>query len=219
MKNLAERHTCVKQRPFNMQLLFLAPLVVVLVAAQQDQPKPDYCGNYECPLFTSVSQGQYSIRTYGDTFWLTTTVTSNTMDASRAQKMGMFWKLFPYFNGQNTAGTKVKMAVPSLTKVEKRQSDNRYDITMMFYVSGASPPEPNNPSVSLVSRPAGEVFVMEFPRTSLPSKEMINTKANELMTAIGDVSQFDGNVYYSSAYQFPFTSKMKQYEVWMDKLV
>jgi len=181
------------------------------------QAKPWYCREYACPDFTTkTSGGEYDVRTFTESTWLTTSVTSSTEWPSKQQKRSMFFKLFPYFMPKNPFAKKIPMAVPALFKVEKKGGN--YKITMMFYVTIKNPPTPRKSGTSLVTMPARDVYVREFSQVKWPEDSLFDTHVGALKAAITDTSSFNGDVFYRASYNYPFDKKNKQHEVWIDQV-
>lgn len=188
----------------SMHAIFLLLVVVAVLHGQ----KPDDCGEYACPSYTTVDNGDYEVRTYtGRSSWV------KTGGRSFMGSGMMFMRLFRYINANN-----IKMTIPVLTK--KQTGSSR--IEMFFYLDEDTPPTPRSRSVSLVYMESKEFYVRSFTTPggmwNWPSNSDFEREVAALRRDINDESLYDTAAYYRVGYTPPMHSEDRHSEVWLEKL-
>lgn len=134
-------------------------------------------GDVKEPPYTLIQKsGEYEVRRYAPMI-LAQVAQTGTWDRSSNTS---FRDLFRYIDGQNTTNTKVAMTAPVLSASENSQkipmtapvlmeentADTQKTWTMSFVMPAAftleNTPQPLNPKVKIVSRPAQQFAVIRF---------------------------------------------------------
>ncbi|XP_078505086.1 heme-binding protein 2-like [Lissotriton helveticus] len=182
-------------------------------SADADRTTPRFCRSRDCPKYELVKKyDTFEERNYESSRWVSTLVEGKSY--SHAIVEG-FWRLFHYIDGKNSAGIKIPMTVPVLSRVNPVGVKNVSDITMSFFVPFAvdDPPTPTNPEVYLSSTPAQTVYVKSFGGYAFKSDfvEMAEKLSQDLNT-LG--KPFQKDFFITAGYDAPFMLFNRHNEVW-----
>ncbi|XP_078606363.1 uncharacterized protein LOC144879028 [Branchiostoma floridae x Branchiostoma japonicum] len=128
---------------------------------------PPECEISECPKFETVKTYENLVQR---SVINATMVCTKTVSCSyEAASMRNFLTVSEYFNGQNSAGVKIAMTAPVLTKLAKmgNRNDNtcEKEYTTCFYLPKehhANPPKPDNDELFIEDEPVLGVLVTAF---------------------------------------------------------
>ncbi|WAQ99832.1 HEBP2-like protein [Mya arenaria] len=128
--------------------------------AQTDYVKPAFCHDLDCPKYTVMeTNDKFEKRHYAPSVWVATTM--NTTNYTRALNSQMFFKLFRYISGNNSAHQKLAMTAPVLTEHVFETS-----VAMQFmipFAQQAAPPTPTEPKVYIRNVPETTFYVRYVP--------------------------------------------------------
>ncbi|KAL4216304.1 hypothetical protein ACF0H5_024030 [Mactra antiquata] len=144
------------------QALFINGVVTGLDGSKPWTP-PAFCHDLECPKYSVVEKyDNFERRHYEPSTWVATKI--NTPSYTQAQTTEMFFKLFHYISGNNTAAMKIPMTAPVVTEVANDSSSDP-SVTMHFFMPfnlQANPPKPTESGVFIRQIPAMDVYVRSF---------------------------------------------------------
>ena len=102
---------------------------------------------------------QVEERLYPARRWVCTKKTSRADDTD--PKSGMFWSLFKYIQGANSAEVKIDMTTPVTTMVKEDGDTGNLSYEMCFYIGAAhqtNPPTPSNTRVFIKEEGERKIF-------------------------------------------------------------
>ncbi|KAA0708541.1 Heme-binding protein 2 [Triplophysa tibetana] len=170
------------------------------------------------PTFTpQESKGDYEIRTYPTTKWISTAVIS--MEEDPALGLG-FRRLFKYIQGANEKKCKVEMTAPVSCKIEPGAGPAcESTFTVSFYVpeeNQADPPKPTEADVFIESRSEFTVFVRTY--GGFANSQNSREELLKLIESLNkDGMKFKEAPYYRAGYNSPFKLTNRTNEVWLIK--
>ncbi|XP_065112894.1 heme-binding protein 2 [Paramisgurnus dabryanus] len=170
------------------------------------------------PKFTpQESKGDYEIRTYHATKWVSTAV--NGMEQDPAFSTG-FRRLFKYIQGTNEKKCSVEMTAPVSCKIEPGAGPAcESTFTVSFYIPEehqTDPPTPSDADVFIENRPEFTAFVRTYGgfANSVNSHEELQKLIESLNK---DGMKFKEAPYYRAGYDSPFKLTNRKNEVWLIK--
>lgn len=176
--------------------------------------KPKFCNGLDCPPFDVKEKTKdYEMREYPESHWVQT-VLSN-INYKEAQYT-MFMKLFHYISGQNADKKKIAMTCPVIMRIIPGQGpacENNF--TMAFYVSPSegTPPQPTDPTVSLIKLPLLQAYAQSFGGYASMDKNIEHAKnMGEALKKAG--KKFEDSFFYTAGYDAPFKLFNRHNEVW-----
>ncbi|KAJ1153207.1 hypothetical protein NDU88_005968 [Pleurodeles waltl] len=200
---------------------FLGALLLLLSAASSfgtrpadaNRTTPQFCRSSDCPKYELVKKyDTFEERNYEFSRWVSTQVEGKSY--SHAIVEG-FWRLYHYIDGKNTAGMKIPMTVPVLSRVNPVGERFASNITMSFFVPFAVdvPPTPVNPEVYLSTLPAQTVYVKSFGGYAFKSDFVEKAeKLSEELNTLG--KSFKHDFFMTAGYDAPFMLFNRHNEVW-----
>ncbi|KAK3096902.1 hypothetical protein FSP39_004603 [Pinctada imbricata] len=168
--------------------------------------KPAFCHDLDCPRYTLLkSFAGYELRRYEMTQWVTArTITNNY---SRQINSEIFFSLFRYISGNNTAGTKIPMTAPVLNIVTPGSTNEQSSVYEMHFMIPHNmqpfPPAPTEPTVYITTLPPMDVYVKTFSGFAdmAQSEQMVTS----LKHSINNASLYDNTLFMTAGYDGPYT--------------
>ncbi|KAI8518382.1 hypothetical protein Bbelb_043990 [Branchiostoma belcheri] len=175
---------------------------------------PAECQIQECPKYKTVKRHENFVQR---SVINATMVCTKTVSCSyEAAAMKNFMPLSEYISGQNSAGIKVKMTAPVLTKMVKVGDGDscEREYTTCFYLPKehqTNPPKPKNDEVFIDDEPAFDVWVTAFSGWATDDKvdKLMDTFRLQLVNNNALYTQY----YFIASYDVPW--KTTRYnELW-----
>ncbi|XP_051954915.1 heme-binding protein 2 [Xyrauchen texanus] len=170
------------------------------------------------PKFTpQESKGDYEVRTYHATNWVSTAVPG--MEQDTALSTG-FRRLFKYIQGTNEKKSKVEMTAPVSCMIDPGAGPAcESTFTVSFYIPEehqADPPKPSDSEVFIENRKELTVFVRTY--GGYANSENSQEEILKLMESLKkDGMKFKESPYYRAGYDSPFKLTNRRNEVWLIK--
>ncbi|KAL4227205.1 Heme-binding protein 2 [Mactra antiquata] len=178
--------------------------------------KPAFCHDLDCPVYSVLeTNDKFEMRRYAPSVWVATDIV--TMVYSKQQSSEMFWKLFHYIAGNNTAGAKIDMTAPVVDEIIHGPGpDCESNFTKHFmvpYVYTNMPPQPTESSVYIRHIPEMTLYVRSYGGFSNDDskRENLVTLSEDLMKAN---KQFRDDIFYTAGYDSPY-SFVRHNEIWL----
>ncbi|XP_060570818.1 heme-binding protein 2-like [Ruditapes philippinarum] len=180
---------------------------------------PWFCHDLECPVYQVVeTNSNFETRHYNASVWIATqkSLVNNTRETTR----DMFFKLFHYISGNNSAHLKIPMTAPVLKQIGICQGQNcKADVTehfMMPFNLQANPPTPTETGVFIRRLPEFTVYVRSYGGygSETITKQNLDTLMKDLQTAN---KLFKQDHYYTAGYDGPYAF-IRHNEVWIAAL-
>ncbi|VDI71821.1 Hypothetical predicted protein [Mytilus galloprovincialis] len=194
----------------------LSSLLVFVFTATVPQQKPTFCHDLDCPNFTTVqSFKDYELRKYDALKWVATNVT--TMEYTDDINREMFFRLFYYISGNNSAAMKIPMTAPVLRTVIHGQGPTCEATFITHFMiphnMQTNTPTPTDPKAYLVTIPGKNFYVKSFP--GRPTDQDFVEKVEELAQEIGNPNLYLDNYYFTASYDGPYAIH-RHNEVWLE---
>uniref|UniRef100_A0A8W8IBN5 Heme-binding protein 2 n=2 Tax=Magallana TaxID=2171616 RepID=A0A8W8IBN5_MAGGI len=147
--------------------------------------------------------------------WVTTRDLMTSYDSHKNSQM--FFKLFHYISGNNTAGMKIPMTAPVVDIYTPGVGENNQQTVMEMHFMiphnmQPYPPAPTDPTVYISMLPALDVYVKSFGGFSDHMTNLV--KITELKNEINNSSLYYGDHFYTAGYDGPY-SVNRHNEVWL----
>ncbi|KDD76121.1 SOUL heme-binding protein [Helicosporidium sp. ATCC 50920] len=129
----------------------------------QEDPKPDFCGDYECQTFeVACKTDNYEVRKYPKGKYVITSIEGGAYTAAYAQAV---YRLSNYFKGDNDEGDKFELTTPLVLHV--KWSGDEFEKTYSFGYwlpedKQEKPPAPKSANVKIKEYSATTFFVKVF---------------------------------------------------------
>ncbi|KAK3097500.1 hypothetical protein FSP39_010229 [Pinctada imbricata] len=200
------------------QLVILSLFAFAYSASVGGGSAPAFCHGLDCPEYTvarTFSKG-YELRNYKPSKWVATNLTA--MEFTDDNRREMFYKLFYYISGNNSAHMKINMTAPVLREVFHGPGPTCEStfITHFMIPFGLQNDvkAPTDPSVYIRDMPAMSVYVRSFP--GHPSAQDSMNELQKLADQINDPSQYEDMFYFFAGYDGPYVLSSKRHnEVWL----
>jgi len=145
-----------------------------------------------------------------------------TRDRSQDDQGTLFWRLFRYIQGENSANQKIEMTVPVTTKMIVNKSEEKLEKLMCFYIPElfqTLPPAPTDSSVRIVRVEEFTAIVKRFGGYVMESSIWIR-KAEEFKRELENIgiSGYDLSEFTSAGYDSPMTLWNRRNEVMFKKI-
>merc|ERR1719470_647546 len=161
---------------------------------------------------------QLEERLYPARKWVCTKKVSSVTDSD--PKSGMFWSLFKYIQGGNSAEAKIEMTTPVTTMAKADTAAGTVTYEMCFFIGAAhesSPPTPSNTRVYIKEEPERRIFTRKV--GGWMDSEAWETEATELKEVLtGKGLSFSDESYYQVGYDAPSKVWNRRNEVWFYSL-
>lgn len=187
-----------------------------VVVSDDGQSTPWFYHGLEGPGFKEVAtEGNYSVRVYGATSWVATTISGKGME--KAGNEG-FMRLFRYISGENERKQKIEMTVPVLVTVTPAQGPFCEDnFTYHFFMPEEfqdDPPKPTNPDVFLDNQAGMTVAVASY--SGFSNEKKVAEHGSKLFAELEEDKQaFNDDTYFWAGYDSPFRLINRHNEVWV----
>lgn len=190
----------------------------VMPGADQSKPvfhPPEFCRDLDCPRYTVLeTNDKFEKRRYEPSVWVATKTIR--MLYTEQDRTTMFFKLFHYISGNNSAHSKIDMTTPVVTEVIHGQGpDCESNFTMHFlipYALQANPPQPTEKDVFIRHVPEMTVFVKQY-----GGFDTDQTKLKNLQGLIDDLNaaskSYRDDLFYTAGYDGPYALK-RHNEIW-----
>lgn len=191
-------------------------LVVALSSAVPTSHSPSFCHDLDCPTYSVVQTFKegYELRRYAPSKWVATNIT--TIEYTDEINRELFYKLFYYISGNNSAHMKIPMTAPVLRTVIHGAGpaceDEFVTHFMVPHNMQTNTPTPTDPKAYLVTIPEMLVYVKSFPGRPTDSDRV--AKIDELAQEIGDPSKYHDDYFYFAGYDGPYVVA-RHNEVWL----
>jgi hypothetical protein len=175
---------------------------------------PSFCHDIGCPDFTEKNFGNFTLRSYSNLVWISTSIEDAT-DLDKARTAG-FNKLFSYISGNNVPKAKVAMTAPVRTVVAPGQGPFcTTNFTVSFFANTDQPPVPSDSTVSISREGPVTVVVASF--GGYDNAQIIQQEITALYTnaMAAGISVSNPNTYAVSGYDSPFRIFDRHNEVWL----
>ncbi|XP_052792016.1 heme-binding protein 2-like [Mya arenaria] len=178
--------------------------------AQTDYVKPAFCHDLDCPKYTVMeTNDKFEKRHYAPSVWVATTM--NTTNYTRALNSQMFFKLFRYISGNNSAHQKLAMTAPVLTEHVFETS-----VAMQFmipFAQQAAPPTPTEPKVYIRNVPETTFYVRSY--GGFDSEDIKRQNVEQLKADLNTMGlKYTDNVFLTAGYDAPYAF-VRHNEVWL----
>jgi hypothetical protein len=200
-------------------VLILVVLVAISLYVRADWEKPSFCHELDCPMYeTIVEQGDYTIRKYKSSRWVSTVVQDAHFHTAAYKG---FMRLLKYLTGGNLDKKDIEMTTPVHTKIIQDKTSGKQNFTISFYLpyeyqTQEHVPEPLTDSgVFISTMPEHKVAVWEFGGFILRENDY-SVRAALLRNKLDD----DAVAYHSESlevcgYDSPTTMHDRHNEVWI----
>lgn len=185
-------------------------------AAQTTYVKPAFCHDLDCPKYTVMeTNDKFEKRHYAPSVWVATSM--YTFNYTSAHSRQMFYKLFDYISGNNSAHQKIAMTAPVVTEIEHGPGpDCESNFTRHFFVPvalHANPPAPTDPSVFIKHVPEMTVYVRSY-----GGYDNEDTKRQNLEHLLADLDsmsrKYSDRVFFTAGYDGPYAF-VRHNEEWL----
>ncbi|XP_052792015.1 heme-binding protein 2-like [Mya arenaria] len=186
------------------------------VAPQTPYVKPAFCHDLDCPKYTVMeTNDQFEKRRYEPSVWVATSL--YTFNYTKAQNDLMFYKLFHYISGNNSANQKIAMTAPVVTEIVHGPGpDCESNFTMHFMVPfdlQANPPAPTESSVFIKRVPEMTVYVKSYSGFSNDALKRQNLE--EEVNSLDSMNRkYSESVFLTASYDGPFAF-VRHNEIWL----
>ncbi|XP_048733058.2 polypeptide N-acetylgalactosaminyltransferase 1-like [Ostrea edulis] len=157
----------------------------------------------------------YELRRYEASQWVATRNIITNYDSRENSQM--FFKLFHYISGNNTASMKIPMTAPVVTTYTPGIGmNNQQTVTEMHFMIPHNmqpyPPSPTDSTVYVTMLPTQDVYVKSFGGFTNHMTNLV--KVTELKNEINNISMYYDDHFYTAGYDGPY-SVNRHNEVWL----
>jgi len=158
-------------------------------------------------------EGGYELIEYPEQKWTSTKMSG---EGDGPKNNSMFWKLFGYIDGKNSTGDKISMTVPVM--ISNQKEENKMKREMQFFIPSKfqdSPPDPNDESVEVITRPP-MIMYSKF----LPGKPNFDQEAEKFRAELEKDGHTDADfsIFYSAGWDSPFKLLNRRNEIMFRKV-
>ncbi|XP_035685208.1 uncharacterized protein LOC118421814 [Branchiostoma floridae] len=189
---------------FNKFILFCLEIVCLLVdslntaSSESQMNLPSFCEK-ECPPFeTLCSTGDYEVRRYASSMWVSTTEHSDSFSFGQLRAAE---RLVNYIEGENSKGMKMPLTVPFVTQLSM-SGDAVTVATLVPKNLHADPPTPQHPKVVLDVLPETVLYVRPF--SGYTTRSLVKSQAQKLFRSLQrNAEPFYGEQDYFYVARYP----------------
>ncbi|KPP66855.1 Heme-binding protein 2-like [Scleropages formosus] len=172
---------------------------------------PEFCHGSPCPEYALVeNHGAFEERYYNSSLWLETPVQST---AYSDVALG-FGRLYRFASGSDENGARLPLTAPAIVLSSRSDSGETRVSTAIFVPPDTELPKPGDPSVMVVLKSGGTVYVRVF--GGLPTESIVLDNMRQLQKDLMDAGKLqDPHRFVGAGYAPSATLLQGHNEVWV----